>query len=313
MRWNLLPCLTLSSLAAILAMRPGELIAAGLPVETTFESHSFQMGLTPQSSTKALPQRLPKEQYPPVPVSDSASEGGADRGCGPRGAQYTPIALAPELYGSGGYTQSAQPLLWFYLPFEITTDPAAAQTIQLKMERQVVTEETAGESAEPVFEFESVFRRAMSAPALQPGLVAIALADIDISLPINETFRWTVEIHCGDPGDLINSFRPFYTQGWISRLNPTDLATPLATPEPMQNAAPVLSAAYRDSGLWYDALNVLGAEMLQPIASEDPEAVAAMSELHSAWQQLLIEGGFGNIANETAVQVLNLSVQEPAL
>ncbi len=227
--------------------------------------------------SKALPS-LPDQHYPPTTPPPN---GGGHRGPCPEEDSGRPMkALAPRNYDSGGLTLAEQPTLWLYMPFDITADMDVG--IQLKISS---------------FQTESVTNSEIKwefvAPTLQKGFVGIPLPSTEFALPLNEPFLWTFKLYCGGRADVgqTNAYR---VNAWVARIADANLTQPI----PETDSPPVLSNAYRDNGLWYDAINVLGESMATDSVSRVVQA---------AWQQLLVDGGFETLAaDKFPVQYLAL-------
>ena len=188
-------------------------------------------------------------------------------------------ALAPNQYERGGLTRAEQPTLWLYLPFDIPADRDVG--LQLKIRSTQAESETASE-----------IKWQLPAPELQRGFIAIPLASTEFTLPLNEEFLWTFEVYCGGIAD-VGQTNAYLVNAWITRIDSTNLSLPLP-----ENVSPqVLSDTYRNNGLWYDAIYVLGESMA---------AGSASRWVQSAWQQLLIDGGFETLANDLPLQYLLL-------
>lgn len=232
--------------------------------------------LWPQAiqGNKALPS-LPDQHYPPTAPPPN---GGGHRGpCPP---EESPMqALAPRDYDSGGLTLTEQPTLWLYMPFDITTDMDVGIQLQIS-------------STQPESDSDSEMTWEFSAPALQQGFVGIPLSATEFTLPLDKPFLWTFKVYCGGIAD-IGQTNPYLVNAWVTRIDAADLAQPI----PATDSPQVLSNAYKDNGLWYDAIDVLGESM----------AAGSVSGLvQSTWQALLIEGGFETLTDELPVQYLTL-------
>ncbi|NEQ49749.1 MAG: DUF928 domain-containing protein [Leptolyngbya sp. SIO3F4] len=225
-------------------------------------------------ANKALPP-LPDQHYPPTAPPPN---GGGHRGpCPPEDGPMK--ALAPREYDSGGLTLADQPTLWLYMPFDVTADMDIG--IQLKISSLQTKSLT-----------NSGIKWEFAAPVLQQGFVGIPLSSTEFALPLNEPFLWTFKLYCGGVADIgqTNAYR---VNAWVTRIDDTNLTQPIPETDSLQ----ILSNAYRDNGLWYDAINVL---------SELMAIGSASSVVQSAWRQLLVDGGFETTTNEFSVQYMTL-------
>ena len=212
---------------------------------------------------------------PPIPGGSPETPRGPGGGtrdplC-PEESNSSMQALAPSAYNRGGLTQAEQPILWLYLPFNTTPEHA----IQLTLKR-----------------ISGDFNRTFVAPNLQRGFVGIPLSSTEVFLPVDEPLEWTFKLYCGGIDD-VGDRSPYFVRAWIARIDSSTLAQPI----PETTSVQILSEAYRDNALWYDALVVLGESML---------GTSPAINTRSLWRQLLVDGGFEAIANEPHIQYLTI-------
>ncbi|MEO0330153.1 MAG: DUF928 domain-containing protein [Bacteroidota bacterium] len=224
----------------------------------------------------ALPP-IPERHYPPQsPIPSSSRDGGGRRGDCP--SEITPmIAIVSEAYWNGGLTQSEHPTLWIRLPFDIIDDEDHERAMLLTL-RGVGSDES-----------DYIFREVFRELNLRHGLVGLPLASTDFVLPLDQTLVWSLSLYCDAGDDLFD----YSVSGWIARVEEPELNQLV----PTSASAVELSDAYRDNGLWYDALNVL-TEALQ-------EETAIAPSIRSDLQQLLLEGELEPISDETPIQYLS--------
>ena len=148
----------------------------------------------------------------------------------------------------GGVTTSANPTLWFYVPYKLTADLTATFILQ-NNQGQVV------------------YQVSSSNFSVQPD----GFLSIPISIEVGTLYHWYFTVNCDLQGD---SEVPIYVDGGIERisLDPA-LANQLATLSPKAQAD-----LYQQKKLWYDAIIVLG-----NLRREHPNAAAIVAQ----WHQLL--------------------------
>ncbi|NEQ48396.1 MAG: DUF928 domain-containing protein [Leptolyngbya sp. SIOISBB] len=220
---------------------------------------------------------LPNDRYPPT--TPPPTGGGGRDTCPSEDESPSPLMpLAPEVYAYGGLTLAEQPTLWLYLPFDVTPEMAIELSI----------EPSENDSLDSL-------TRTFTAPDLQQGFVGIPLSSTQFSLPLDESFLWTLRLYCGGI-DETDGLDYLFAKAWITRVDETDVYIPI----PENAVGEVLSEAYRDNGLWYDALTVLG----EPLATGD-----ATTGSSAAWEGLLEDGGFESLTEESPVQFLVLPTE----
>lgn len=188
----------------------------------------------------------------PPPPSDIGAptgrrDGGASRGNCP---DYVDLAaLVPITDGTvWAQTTTAQPTLWFYLPAAITSE----QPMELVLQNAAD---------------ETLYMTTVTAD-VEAGNIAIALPET-VTLPIGEPHYWTLALYC-DPEQPASSV---FVSGTIERVAAGDVEPLLAETVPSSR----LAQDYASTGLWHDALTVLGA--LQQTDAADSEAKVMWSML----------------------------------
>ena len=239
---------------------------------------AFVLLAATQPSTKGL-EPLDPDKYPDeAPTAEGA---GTKRGCLQAASFPERFAFVPAAYKHGGLTQSAQPTLWFHTPVDVIGAPVENKTIVLKIYRP-------SEADLPLFE-----RVIVPLPTLQKGFVGVSLESVDVTLPADEMLFWEISIYCGGIADIEPSTESLTAIGWIQYIEPANAG--IAATE--EQSAVALSRDYIDQGLWYDAVDVLSGALLETPVSE---------EVNAAWRELLVDSGFGAIADETTVQPIEL-------
>lgn len=188
------------------------------------------------SLSPTLAQNLsPAFDYTPPPPPDRGSPQPSHRGGASRGQCPAITAVVPEASGYGGYTLSAQPTLWVYVPQPLADD----NQVQV-----MLTPITSGPTASGYLN--------LSAPA---GLVPISLAALGLpELSLNVAYQWQIVVHCQRSHRYaMDGFA--YTEGWIQRVSPQiSWGSGFDSGEVVSR-----SQFYAAQGLWYDTIHVLAA------------------------------------------------------
>ncbi|MBE9137040.1 DUF928 domain-containing protein [Nodosilinea sp. LEGE 07088] len=228
-------------------------VHAGSPKAWASQPHSihYQIG---ETLSKGLP------ELPPGTSSPETNSGGGSRG----DCSEKPFALTPYIYDAGGLTLSASPTLWFHSPFPLTAD------MWFKFEL---------ESVDGAIDVD--FEHSFPPPTMAEGVIGIPLGTNQLpNLEVGQAYTWKVLIYCGGEA-AVGQSSPAMTEGWIIRTENLALENQVAgTPDPVE-----VSTLYRDSAIWYDALSILGNEILTDIST---------SATQTAWSALLMDGGFAD-------------------
>ena len=193
----------------------------------------FCLPVSVSANTFAEP--LLQNKQAPGQVGGSPKGGGTFGGCENVSTPLT--ALVPYTIDRskslpvtyvGGVTTSANPTLWFYVPYKLTADLTANFILQ-NDQREIV------------------YQVSSSDFTVQPD----GFLSIPISIEVGKLYHWYFTVNCDLQGD---SEVPIYVDGGIERisLDPT-LASQLATLSPKAQAE-----LYQQKKLWYDAITVLG-------------------------------------------------------
>ncbi|MEM8603052.1 MAG: DUF928 domain-containing protein [Cyanobacteria bacterium P01_H01_bin.121] len=217
------------------------------------------------------------------------SRGGGDRGCVAHNqAKLPPLtALVPsseQITEAGDsnfnspetweqvltFTASEHPSFWFYVPYELDS-PAPLE---------FVLQDDAGST---------LYQVEMSSADLERGIVQITLPETAPALEIDRQYEWFFLAHC-DPNQP-----PTYVSGWTERRQPpTELMTQLTAIDALQDAK-----LYAQSGLWQDAITVLG----EAYRSEPQDVM-----LKAEWLSFLESEGFSDLID---ARLTNCCVPQP--
>jgi len=183
--------------------------------------------------------------------------GGASRGGDDLPVCQSLTALVPstrevgrngrEYTGVWALTAAAYPTFWFYIPYAVTSDEPAEFVLFDDQQRMI-------------------YRKQDIVLSNEPGIVGIALPDTAPALETGRMYRWNFQTSCG--GEVV------FVEGWIQRteLDP-NLTAEIARAQPLDQAA-----IYAETGIWYDALTILG-----NLRREDPDNLDVLN----AWIELL--------------------------
>jgi hypothetical protein len=175
-------------------------------------------------------------------------------------------ALVPVYSVSGGklawgVTINAQPTLWVYVPYALSN--ATAEFVLENAARQSIVRQV------PL--------------AAKPGIMAISLADLDLSLEENQSYNWYFEISC--QGSNQRHTVPDAVEGKITRrrMNPT-VSNQVTQTNDLHHKVKFFAQA----GIWHEALSI--AAVLHCARSQS-----------SSWVQLLQATGFQDLIQEQIV------------
>ncbi|MEM9214195.1 MAG: DUF928 domain-containing protein [Cyanobacteria bacterium P01_F01_bin.150] len=212
------------------------------------------------------------DDYPRRGNPKGRAAGGTGRGkCG---AYEGLMALTPVMDGMvWGQTTTDQPTLWFYSPAALTPDQTVALVVQDKSDNYLY---------QTTLELD-----------MEPGLISIQLPNENADavkgsttvLPVAEPYHWTFFIEC-DPDRIGASVS---VSGTFQKIDIEGLA-PLADDIDVSNVehAIALAQAYAASGVWHDALTILGE--LQRTHPSNPKVSATLAAL-------LSQGGLTDLAS----------------
>lgn len=131
-----------------------------------------------------------------------------------------------------GQTISQYPTLWFYVPYDPNQGDFSAEFVLQDIE----------------------LKKSNSIKVTLPSTPSVVSVQIPTTLPPLETgklYKWFFQVKCGKANDSVS--------GWIQRvdLDPTVIRQ-IEAATPQQKVA-----LYAENGIWYDALTVLGKELLR--------------------------------------------------
>lgn len=202
------------------------------------------------------------------------TRGGASRGddCPETVLPITPILPA---VAQGGWTTEVNPTVWVYVPFSMTSE------YEVKFELKDSQNQT-------------LYQTWLSDLSTGPGVLqfsvpaTVSLPETPVNIAEPDPLLWRVSVFCDPMGG-----RPDTASGVIRRVDRA-----IATPE--SDSPLMLSEAYVQNGIWYDALTVLGDARLEN--PDDPD-------LEAAWQTLLSYDtvGLEAIATEPLLDCCTLS------
>lgn len=173
------------------------------------------------------------------------------------------------------FTTEAQPMLWFYFPYE----QSELFTLEL------ILQDEDGNTLD----------RANFVPTEQgPGIVQIPLSS-EVSLAEGERYQWYLYAHCAASQPVEP---PIYTQGWIERVPPPAALEPLLPGASERQRA----ALYAANGIWQDALTIVAERYRDH--PQDPE-------VRADWVSLLTSIEFSPTTLSTIVDAPWLNVATP--
>ena len=190
-------------------------------------------------------------QKPPKPPNTGTPSGNPRPGTTRPEANcpQTPQPLTALVVNNGSdLTYSEFPTIWFYIPY------TSEQISEMEF-----------------FLFDANERRTLFhtsvAPAENPGMIKVPIpTQSKYALKLNQTYRWRLNLDC-QPDNTVEP--DLFVDGWIRRIS---------SPSDNQSIVNLQDYyAYRDRGVWYDAIN--GLAELYFAAPEDPEVKAAWNEL----------------------------------
>ena len=195
-------------------------------------------------------------QPPALPAArapGSRSRGGASRtGSCPAVAQPLTALVPTNKDSVWGLTTTANPTLWFYVPYVLNADHPAEFAL-LDDRNQYVYQTTLA-----------------SAQTETTGIIEIALPST-VTLEVGKPYRWALTVNCGADSSV-------FVIGGIERV-----ASPISIPV---DSTPSLDRAslYAENGIWFDALTIL-AELKQ----SKPNDATIAAEWQSLLQSVTLE------------------------
>jgi len=176
----------------------------------------------------------------------SSTKGGSRGSCPSTGKPLTP--LVPASAPNGGWTMSANPTFWVYVPYTLTPEHTV-EFVLLDDQNQLH------------------YQTRFAGTGSTPGILGLSLPAKATPLDEGKVYTWYVMVYCDRQGDL-----PASASATIQRV-PVDatLKQQLAKASPLEQ-----SRLYANRRLWYDALTVLSTARLTP-----------NSQATTAWRALL--------------------------
>lgn len=170
--------------------------------------------------------------------------------------QTTPLPSAQSVWG---LTVSARPILWFYVPYILTSTDSMEFVLQDEQGNEL---------------YQAKFSNAQTSP----GIVGVQLPSPVPRLEVGKMYHWFFFINCG-------SSEPVFVEGWVERtaLN-SELQAQLEQATPQEKAK-----LYANNGIWLEALTTLA-----QLREETPEDDQVLAD----WKQLLESVGLQTIAPE---------------
>lgn len=163
-----------------------------------------------------------------------STTGGATRGGCPVTAKPL-TALVPSAAPGGGWTASAHPTVWVYVPYTLN----ASQSLEFVLRDA---------------QDNDVYQTKISGAHVSPGIVRVTLPkDPAIALQVDNTYTWYVMANCSKTAD-----RPAMVSGTIKRV----AIAPELQAQLNQSAPAQRSTLAIQQGLWYEAMTALGEELL---------------------------------------------------
>ncbi|MBE9039284.1 DUF928 domain-containing protein [Oscillatoriales cyanobacterium LEGE 11467] len=236
---------------------------------------------TPNS---AIPQTWQLSQFnPPDRGAPDVAVGGATRGelCGvtpliPKDTSKDYGEINPPYFG---LTVAERPTFFFHIEKQI------AQEVFF----EVYEYNTEGRGKDGQLIYETNF-----SVSATPGILSTKLPPSS-DLEAGKTYRWYLDIVCGND----SSVEVASTSGWVERVDATpELSSKLVRADTTE----ARSQVYADTGIWFDALNILGQERI----------AADTDTLKTEWENLLEALNLTNlegIANAPFMDCCNESVE----
>lgn len=163
-----------------------------------------------------------------------STTGGASRGgCPVTAKPLTP--LVPSAAPGGGWTTSAHPTVWIYVPYTLNSSQSLEFVLRDAQDNDV-------------------YQTKISGANVSPGIVRVTLpSDPAIALQVDKIYTWYMMVNCSKTAD-----RPAMVSGTIKRVAiAPDLQAQLNQATPAQRSTLAVQ-----HGLWYEAITALGEELL---------------------------------------------------
>lgn len=171
----------------------------------------------------------------------------------------TPLTAIVANNGSD-FTSSAQPTLWFYVPYR----PAQISHLEFLL--------LDGSERKTIY-------RTLIQMTHQSGIVKVTMpAQSEYALALNQNYRWRLNLDCA-PDTTVEP--DLMVEGWIRRIAVDARSNPKSD-APLQQYS-----TYVKAGLWYDAINHLAEHYFA-----NPED----TRLRAAWTELLKDLGFAEVS-----------------
>ena len=266
-----------------------------LPLPFCVLPHSLRAVAIPLSAIvlSSLPFKAIANTNPPdfsgtgQPMESTGRGSRGDRNDDCPNADMDIVPLLP-IRENGGWTTTAVPKVWVYLPFGFS------QHYDAKLIVNTLTIDEKGD----VTRGDVIGREWLNIQPSQPGVHQFSLPLTEYPLPASPlptnatrssnilgTYSWTLEIFCNaSSGELAD---PAIVRGTIRRVDADITSHANGQLSPPDS----LSHTYADHHIWYDALTVLGEARVADPSNDDYKA---------AWQELLMYStvGLEAIANQ---------------
>ena len=205
-------------------------------------------------------------QYQPPTLPNTGAPGSRRRGGASRTGSCPAVAqpltaLVPTVNDSvWGLTTTANPRLWFYVPYVLNTDHPAEFAL-LNDRNQYVYQTTLA-----------------NAQTDATGIIEVALPST-VALDVGKFYRWAFTVNCGADSSV-------FVMGGIQRVAP--LSAPAAS---LDQASLDRASLYAENGIWFDALTIL-AELKQSNPHDPAIAAEWQSLLQSATLEDMVDQPF---------------------
>ncbi|WP_071516884.1 DUF928 domain-containing protein [Geitlerinema sp. PCC 9228] len=211
-----------------------------------------------QAPSGRLQQPNPRSFEPQNEGKPGRLEGAGTRGGCPTAGQFT-LLLPPDYFG---LTLQASPSFYMYVPTRC----------QVPVEFALLDEQ----------QQEILYRTTIETTGV-PGVVRVDLSDAQApALAPGKTYYWEASLILS--GDISDRSQDVYDFGWIRRVKPTDaFQQQLETTSGMDRVT-----LYAETGLWYDALDLLAKLRLQSESNGGRTYGEMTSNKYAQqWQELL--------------------------
>jgi Domain of Unknown Function (DUF928) len=145
------------------------------------------------------------------------------------------IALVPP-YDTDTLTTEAQPTFWFFIPHKA----GEYHSMRFQMEN------AAGKT---------IYDTKPTVNNTRPGVIGVRLPQNQVSLEVNQKYRFRFTLYCQDPQSVAGRGSSFIVTARLTRVAINDeVKKKLATAKTPQDQADI----YRENGIWLDVLTTLG-------------------------------------------------------